>query len=141
MQPVTDLALQVTAIHPVIGLQVTDDGFDGVTPFDEFALRTAQALGLAAMDDCQVRVVAIHTSVAKIDHRRAWFRTRVLHENGGLLDLFVQRMPVKQRTGVGSGSDDKVAFGRDRYADLRAKLNGVRALPLLKQCTSGACQL
>jgi hypothetical protein len=26
MQPVTNLALQVTAIHSVIGFQVTDDG-------------------------------------------------------------------------------------------------------------------
>jgi len=85
MQAVTNLALEVTAIHSVIGLQVTDDGFDGVTAFDEFALRSAQALGLAAMDDCQARVVAIHTSVAKVDHRRAWFLARVLHENGGLL--------------------------------------------------------
>jgi hypothetical protein len=26
MQPVTNLALQVTEIHPVIGFQVTDEG-------------------------------------------------------------------------------------------------------------------
>ena len=122
MQPVTNLALKVTAIHSVIGLQVTDDRFYGVTPLDEFALRSAQALGLAAMDDSQARVVSIHTSVSQIDDRRAWFLARVLHENGGLLDLFVQGVPIKRRTGVGSGSDDKVAFGRDRYADLRAKL-------------------
>jgi hypothetical protein len=112
MQPVTNLALQVTAIHPVIGLQVTDDGFDGVTPFDEFALRTAQALGLATMDDCQLRVVAIHTAVAKIDDRRAWFLARVLHENLGVLNLLVQRVPIKRRTGVESGPDDEVSPGR-----------------------------
>jgi hypothetical protein len=29
MQAVTNLAFQVTAIHPVIGFQVTDDGSDG----------------------------------------------------------------------------------------------------------------
>ena len=85
MQPVTNLAPQMTAIHSVIGLQVTDDRFDGISPLDEFSLRSAQALGLTAMDDSQVRVVAIHTSVAQIDDRRAWFLARVLHENGGLL--------------------------------------------------------
>jgi hypothetical protein len=63
MQAVTNLALEVTAIHSVIGFQVTDDRFDGVTPFDELALRYARALGLATMDDCQSRVVAIHPSV------------------------------------------------------------------------------
>jgi hypothetical protein len=96
MQPVTNLALQVTAIHAVIGLQVTDDRFDGVTPFDEFALGLAQALGLATMNDGQARVVSIHTSVAQIDDRRGWFLARILHENGGLFDLFVQRMPIKR---------------------------------------------
>jgi hypothetical protein len=98
MQPVTNLALQVTAIHPVIGFQVTDHWFDGVTPLDEFALRLAQALGLAAMDDCQARVVSIHTSVAQIDDRRGWFLARILHENGGLLNLFVQRVSIKRGT-------------------------------------------
>jgi hypothetical protein len=56
MQAVTNLAPQVTAIHSVIGFQVTNHGFDGVTPFDEFALRSAQALGLAAMDDSHANV-------------------------------------------------------------------------------------
>jgi hypothetical protein len=98
MQPVTNLALQVTAIHPVIGFQVTDDRFYGVTSLDEFALGFAQALGLAAMDDCQARVVSIHTSVAQIDDCRGWSLARVLHENGGLFDLFVQRMPIKRCT-------------------------------------------
>jgi len=98
MQPVTNLALQVTAIHPVIGFQVTDHWFDGISPFDEFALGFAQALGLAAMDDCQTRVVSIHTAVAQIDDCRGWFLARVLHENAGLFDLFVQRMPIKRGT-------------------------------------------
>jgi hypothetical protein len=87
MQPVTNFAPQVTAINSVIGLQVTDDGFNGVTALDEFALRSAQSLCLTAMDGRQVRVVAIHTSVAKVDDGRAWFLARVLHENRGLLDL------------------------------------------------------
>jgi hypothetical protein len=96
MQPVTNLALQMAAIHSVIGFQVTNDGFDGISALDEFALRTAQALGLTAMNDGQARVVSIHTAVAKIDDRRAWFLARILHENGGLLDLFMQRMPIKR---------------------------------------------
>jgi hypothetical protein len=34
MQPVTNLALQVTAIHPVIGFQVTDDRFYGFAQWE-----------------------------------------------------------------------------------------------------------
>ena len=51
MRPVTNLALEVTAIHSVIGFWVTDDGFERVTSLDQFALRFAQALGLATMMD------------------------------------------------------------------------------------------
>ena len=96
---------------------MSDDGFYGVAALDEFALRFAQALRLSAMDDCQLRVVAIHTAAAQIDECRAWFLDRVLHENAGLLDLFVQCLLNKRRTGVGSGSDEKVAQDVDRYAD------------------------
>jgi len=137
VQAVTNRALEVTAIHLVIGFKVTDHWFDSVAALDEFALKSAQALGLTAMDDCQSRVVAIHTPVAKIDHRRAWFLARVLHENGGLLDLFVQRVLIKRRTGVGSGSDDQVALGGDRDADLRAKLERHARLPLAEALQLG----
>jgi hypothetical protein len=34
MQPVTNLALQVTAIHLVIGFQVTDDRFYGFAQWE-----------------------------------------------------------------------------------------------------------
>jgi hypothetical protein len=40
MQPITNLALEVTAIHSVIGFQVTDHWLDGISPFDEFSLRS-----------------------------------------------------------------------------------------------------
>jgi len=46
MQPVTNLALQVTAIHSMIGFQVTDHGFYGISTLNEFELRFASAPGL-----------------------------------------------------------------------------------------------
>jgi len=36
------------------------------------------------MNDCQARVIAIHTSVAQIDDCRGWFLARVLHESTDL---------------------------------------------------------
>jgi hypothetical protein len=91
------------------------------------------------MDDCRFRVVAFHTSVAQIDERLGWFLPRVLHGDVGLLDLFVRRVLIKRFTGIGLGSDDKVALSGDFMPPVAPNSNCVRALLLLKQSTSGAC--
>jgi len=78
MHTVTNPTLQVTAAHPLMGLQMPNHWFEAIKPVDGLALRFTKTLGLVAMDDYQVRVVTIYTSVGQIDDRHGWFPARLL---------------------------------------------------------------
>jgi hypothetical protein len=58
VQPVANLALQMAAVHPVVGLQVPDHRLNGITPFDELKPFGIQPLGLTPVRDGQPRVSA-----------------------------------------------------------------------------------
>jgi hypothetical protein len=58
----------VKEIHAVINPQVNDRGVNRFTPLNSAALALSEAFGFAAMYRCHVRIIAIHTSAAQIDH-------------------------------------------------------------------------
>jgi hypothetical protein len=66
MQRIAQRALQPAAIHPVIRLQVSGRGLDGLTPTQPAILLRTQALVLAAVNDLLVAVVSAHAAEAKI---------------------------------------------------------------------------
>ena len=47
MQAVTDLSLEVTALHAVITLEVTDDGLNGLASFELPSFLRCDPFGLA----------------------------------------------------------------------------------------------
>lgn len=49
MQTITLFAFEIAAIHTMIGFQVPDNRFDGLTPFELFFLFGRQSLGLATV--------------------------------------------------------------------------------------------
>jgi len=51
---------------------------------DEAALVLSGAFGFAAMYKCHVRIIAIHTSAAQIDHLHDKFRIGACRRNGSL---------------------------------------------------------
>ncbi len=134
MQPVANLALQMATVHPVVGLEVSDHGLDGIAPFDELESFGIQPLGLAPVRDGQPRVLRVH-------HRRGGPDAAVLQQDGGLLDLLVQRMPIEWSTGKRTGTDDEVALGGDGNAHLGAELERRAGLALAEAVGLGACQL
>ena len=57
MQPIALLAFQLTAVHPMIGFQVTNNGLNGLAPLElPFFLRR-QPLGLAPVNDAHARIL------------------------------------------------------------------------------------
>ncbi len=54
----------MTAIHAVIGLEVPDDGLNGLAALEQPSFLLADAFGLAPMEDAYIRVIRIHTAVA-----------------------------------------------------------------------------
>lgn len=94
MQPVTGFTLQVTAVHAVIGLEVADDRLDGLAPLEQPSLLLAEPLGLAPVNDVHIWVVRIQTSIAQISGRCRWLRPVVLHQDRGLRQLLIERVPA-----------------------------------------------
>ncbi len=94
VQPVAGFALEVAAIHAVIGLEVADDRLDRLTPLQLLSLLLADPFGLAPVHDVHIRVLCIHAPIAQIDERRRRLDRTVLHQDGRLLQLLSQRVSV-----------------------------------------------
>ncbi len=137
MQPVADLALQMATVHPVVGLEVPNHGLNGVAPLDELEPFSVQPLGLTPMCDGQPWVVGIHAAVTEVNHRRGGLDADVLQQDGGLLDLLVQRMAIKRSTAECTGADDEIALGDDGDAHLGAELKRRAGLALAEAVRLG----
>ena len=122
--------LEVAAIHPVICLQVADDRFDGLAPLEQFAFLLGQALGFTPVLDAHRRIVLIYPAIGKVDVHRGGFHACVLHQNLGLLELLVERVPVKRVLHKASGAHDQVNFERADDANLATKIVGRAGLAL-----------
>ena len=141
MQPVTHLALEVTAAHAVITLEVPNDRLDGLAPLEHLSLLPADPLGLAPVHDVNMGVVPIHPPVAQVHKRCFWFDLAVLHQDRGLLQLLGQGVPVIGVAMECPRAHDQVAFERAGNAHLDPELIGLPGLALADmQATSGACQ-
>lgn len=71
VQTVPLRSLEVTAVHAVIGLEVSDDRLDRLAPFEQLSILLADPLGLASVHDVHIRVVRFYTPIAQIhEHRR-----------------------------------------------------------------------
>ena len=66
VQPVASFTLEVTAFHPVVALEVADDGLDGLAPLEQLSLLFADPLGLAPVHDVHTGQVRVHAPVAQI---------------------------------------------------------------------------
>lgn len=93
------------------------------------------------MHDAHICVVCIHTPVAQVVKGPSGIDTAVLHEDGGLLELGLERVAVIRFAMKRFGSHDKVEIERAGNAHLDIQLKSVRALPLQILSTLGACQL
>ena len=81
MQSVTDFTLEMTALHAVITIEVTDDRLDRLASLEQFLVLRTEALGLAPVHDVHLRVVCIHAAVAQIDKRGHGLEVTVLHQD------------------------------------------------------------
>lgn len=124
LQSITLLTLEVTAIHAVIIVEVANNRFDGLAPFEQSSILLANPFGLAPVQDVRIRVIGVYPPVAQIDEGRRWFWLAVLNQDRGLLQLFVQRVPVVRVAMEGPGNDEKVAVQRAGDAYLHAEFVG-----------------
>ena len=60
VQPVAGFALEVAAVHAVIGLEVGDDRLNRLAPPQLLSLLLADSFGLARVHDVHIRVPCIH---------------------------------------------------------------------------------
>ncbi len=86
MHRIARLPLEMTAIHAVIGFQMTDDRFNGLSPLERAALLVGKSLGFASMLDAHGGVIGIQTAIAQININ---VTDRAVAENLCLLELFV----------------------------------------------------
>ena len=59
MHRIARLPLEMTAIHAVIGFQMTDDRFNGLSPLEQASLLFGKPLGFASMLDAHGGVIGI----------------------------------------------------------------------------------
>ena len=130
MQPVPALTLEVAAVHAVIGLEVADDRLNGLTPPEQLSLLLADPFGLAPVHDVHIRVVCIHTPITQIHERCRWLRPAVLHQDRGLFQLLIERVPVVRVAVEGFGPHDQVTPQCAGNAQLHAELVGCSGLAL-----------
>lgn len=131
MQPVTLLALEVAPVHAVILLQVPDDRLDGLAALEQLALLLREALDLAAVHQAHIRNVGLHPAVAQVGIGRVGLDAAVLHQDRGLLQLRLQRVPVVGVAMEGPGSDDEAVLQGAGNADLDAELVRAAGLALV----------
>jgi len=86
MHRIARLPLEMTAIHAVIGFQMTDDRFNGQPPLEQAPLLLGKSLGFASMLDAYGGVIGIHAAIAQININ---VTDRAVAENLCLLELFV----------------------------------------------------
>lgn len=117
----------MTAVHPVVRLQVTDDRFDGLSSLEQSALCLGEALVLAPVLDVDPWILVVHTTVAKID---VHVLDRGIGQNAGLLELLGQFVTVVRIVGETSGAQDEILFERAGDPDLHAELVGFAGFAL-----------
>lgn len=112
----------------MIGLEVADDGLDRLASLEQCLILLAQCLGFAPVLDVQAGVVFVHPTIAQVYKGRLRLDAGGLHQDGGLLDLFVEGVAVIRVTGEGPGTDDQVALEGAGQAHLDAEFEGVAVL-------------
>ena len=75
VKAVTHFPFERAAVHPVVTLEVPDDGLNGLTTPELLFLLDAEALVFAPVDDTGSRIVRIHASIAQIDEDLLWRRS------------------------------------------------------------------
>lgn len=117
----------MAAVHPVVCLQVSNDGLNGLSAFEKLLFFIRQAFELAPVFDVNAQVVLVYATVAQVDASGFRLRAGRLHQDAGLLHLFVQCVPVIRVTRKDPGADDEGAFQLGGNAHLHTKLVGVTA--------------
>ena len=102
VQRVAQCALQPTAVHSVIRLQVSNRWLNGLAPTQPAFLLRTQTLELAPVNDLFVRVVGVHTPESKIDHHLLDLYAQVLRYVCGLLQHRAQNVAVVGIAGEGA---------------------------------------
>ena len=77
---VAQLSFEMTAVHAVIALAMTNDGIDGLTTFELPSRLCRDPLGLAQVHDPHSRAIRIHRTIAQIDEGRVELAPQVRHE-------------------------------------------------------------
>ena len=119
MQRVTGLLLEPAAIHPMIVLEVADDGLDCLSAPEPAPLRVGQGLEAAAVDDLDARDGRLHAPEPQVHHRLLRTRAGVLGQDLHLLELLGERMAVvgvarEVTLGVQAASRCTTVSGSDR---------------------------
>ncbi len=112
----------------VVCFQVADDRLNGLPAFGKFSFLLRHAFKLAAVLDVYILVVLLQSSVARVNDGRFWHHTGSLHQDAGLLNLFIQGVAVVRVASKASGANNECDFERGGNAHLHTKLVGVTAL-------------
>ena len=103
-------------------LQMPDGRLHCLPAFEPVSLLGGQALELAPVDDLNARVVRIHAPEAQVYDHLLGLGPSVLGQDGGLLQLLVQRVAVVWVAREAARSHHQALFVRDSDTDLHAEL-------------------
>lgn len=84
----------MTATHPMIGLEVPDDGLHRLTTRQEIHLLAAQRALLAPMADRYVWILVVYASMTEVDKHFDRLHAGVLHQHVHLLHLRVHGVSI-----------------------------------------------
>ena len=108
MDPIADLALQMTAIQTVIGFQVSDDWLNRLASFEQFHADLAELLLLSPMPDIDLGVIVIDAAIAQVGVDGSGGDAGVLHQDCCLLELLGQCVAIERVARKGARAHDQI---------------------------------
>ena len=106
----------------MIRFRETFDRLDRLVPLEQFQLLVSQSLVYCPLLNGHRQVVLIHSTVTKVDVFGGDIHAGFLHQDLDLLDLLIERVPLKRVLPKSSATKDQVALVRAGDANLTSEL-------------------
>lgn len=120
----------MTAVNPVVGIEVSDGRLDLLPSFEQLSLFISQPFNFAPMFDLYVRELLVHAPVTQVGKQGLGLDAQALHQADILLYLLIYRVPVIRVAGDTTSTQDQIDLDRHGQAHPHPKLIGIAAFDL-----------